>query len=685
MIAAQLKFPGFAPTLGHRQPQYGELSPSDAVPIERTRTRKKAGACRRMRVMQEDLFGTVHPEKIDLTSGIDINEPAQPQQAVRNDSDAAPADRDDAAIIDPSTISLPANALARVAGDIVVCATPPATFAEALELLAASNTLPETRLRDLRRDVAWVEDHRPRNRDGSAAAPLPCDPAALRPILKSLKYDRQKTGAKRFYNIKSSLAAIQRKTGWLPPHAPRRPITTAAWAGLLGMMGDGDLSRATMRRFAVFCEERNVAPGDVALEHLDAYHDALAATNAKSPDQTVTTIKSRWNRLCREQESFPGQELPARCNPNTIRDDANNIPPSFMADLNAYIAKLRKPGPFEKGFTGPAAKSTVRTRGDILALAPHRLVKRGWPAATLTSLAAILTPTAVEAILTDYWEVNCTENGWTLGAEATAQALAEAARQWGKLSAAELEQVLEMCREVRAKHRGFTAKKLERLAQFDDPKIERRFLQLSETLWRKALKFAKAGKMKRAADTAKYALALAILFDKPLRVADLSILDLALDFARDAKGKITGVKIAYGRASKRAPIVEGALSAQTVRMLETYVTKFRPTLLHDNSTALFPGQAGGHLDSRSMAIQIRALIGRELGVDVNSHLVRSYVGTVILDEDPRAVALAQRVLGHQNATTTLRFYAAQRGRAANRQYADLIERRRRRLRTSVED
>jgi integrase len=629
------------------------------------------------------MFGALGAEKIDAASGTDIFHPAQMQEVVRNGGDGALVDQRGEAIVDPTTISLPANARARVAGDIVVCAAPPATFAEALELLGASGTLSEARLKDLRRDVAWVEDHRSHNPDGSAPATLPCDPQALRPILKTLKYDRQKTGDKRVYNIKSSLAAIQRKTGWLPPREPRRPIQTAAWASLLGMMDDADLSRPTMRRFAVFCEERNIAPDCVALEQLDAYREALAATNAKAPEQTTCKIKSLWNQLCRDNSDFPGQELPAGRSRLTIRDDANGIPASFAADLDAYLAKLRKPGPFEKGFKGPAAESTMRTRGGVLALAPHRLVKRGWPAASLNSLAAILTPNAVEAILTDYWETNCTEGAWTLGAESTAQALVVAARQWSKLPAAELEQVIDICKQVRAKHRGFTAKKLERLAQFDDPKIERRFLQLPETLWRKALKFAKAGKMKRAADTAKYALSMAILFDKPLRVADLSILDLALDFARNAKGKITGIRISNGRASKRAPVVEGALSAQTVRMLEAYITKFRPVLLYDDSTCLFPGRASGHLGSQSMASQIRTLIARELGVDVNSHLIRAYVGTVILDEDPRAVALAQRVLGHQTDATTLRFYAAQRGRAANRAYAELIERRRRRLRTNV--
>ncbi len=160
------------------------------------------------------------------------------------------------------------------------------------------------------------------------------------------------------------------------------------------------------------------------------------------------------------------------------------------------------------------------------------------------------------------------------------------------------------------------------------------------------------------------------------------MLDLAQDFARDAKGRITGIRIAMGRASKRAPGVEGVLSRGTVTMIDKFVNRFRPVLLSAEASALFPGKQGGHNRAASMAHQIRRVITRELGVDVNSHLIRSYVGTIILDEDPRATAIAQGVLGHKHQSTTLRFYAAQRGRAVNRGYAELIERRRRKLKRS---
>lgn len=73
------------------------------------------------------------------------------------------------------------------------------------------------------------------------------------------------------------------------------------------------------------------------------------------------------------------------------------------------------------------------------------------------------------------------------------------------------------------------------------------------------------------------------------------------------------------------------------------------------------------------------IIKRELGIVVNPHLVRSFIGTIILDEDPRAIVLAQRMLDHRSPTTTAKFYAMQRGRAVNVEYAELLNRRMRKL------
>jgi integrase len=682
-MAVQEHFPGLEPRVGDRHAVDVLQLYSDDIPKERSGIRKNSRECGRVRVMQPDLFqdGEVQP-------AVEIGGPALPGDNIAETNaklttelDLSIADLDRLGVIDPTSIDLPENARVRLAGDIVVGEMPPATFAEAITILAASNTLRDKQLSSLRNDVDWIETRRPRQGNGSSPDPLPCNPELLRAILNEIRLGQYKISKKRWSNIKWSLTAIQRKTGWLPPKLPRVAINSPEWAAVLGFMGD-DPGRSMMRAFAVFCQARGVGPQAVKREHLAQYADALRKTPAKAPDLTADTIRYRWNRLARQFANFPGIEISATRNPHFIRDERHAIPASFEADLDAYISVLRKPGRFMPGFSRPAAENTIRTRKGILALAPHRLVGRGWEAASLHSLGSVLTPAAVEAVLNDYADANCSEGNWTLGAEATAQALMIAARQWGRLPPADLDRVVEICRSVKAPHRGFSKKKLERLAQFDDPKVERRFLELPESMWAKAKHLEKNGKIKRAADMAKYAVALAILFDKPLRVGDLSILDLAQDFARDTKGRISGIKIAIGRASKRAPVVEGALSRETVKMIDSFVSRFRPVLVHFESTALFPGKLGGHNRSQSMATQIKKVIGRELGIDVNSHLIRAFVGTMILDEDPRAIALAQGVLGHRERSTTARFYAVQRGRAVNRGYAELLERRRRRLKQS---
>jgi hypothetical protein len=58
MNAAQLEFPGFAPTLGHPQAHYGEPLPADAVPIAQARNNKP-----------EEIIGKLREAEIVLAQG----------------------------------------------------------------------------------------------------------------------------------------------------------------------------------------------------------------------------------------------------------------------------------------------------------------------------------------------------------------------------------------------------------------------------------------------------------------------------------------------------------------------------------------------------------------------------------------------------------------------------------------
>jgi hypothetical protein len=94
----------------------------------------------------------------------------------------------------------------------------------------------------------------------------------------------------------------------------------------------------------------------------------------------------------------------------------------------------------------------------------------------------------------------------------------------------------------------------ERLAQFDEPAVMRRYLQLTAQCFAAADRMLKDGSPKRAARLDQRALALAILTNKPLRREDLIELDLASDFQRDSKGRIVGLSIPGSKTKPSVPI-----------------------------------------------------------------------------------------------------------------------------------
>lgn len=164
-----------------------------------------------------------------------------------------------------------------------------------------------------------------------------------------------------------------------------------------------------------------------------------------------------------------------------------------------------------------------------------------------------------------------------------------------------------------------------------------------------------------------------------MRSQNLAHLDLNLDFTRDPRGRIIGIRIEGDRTTKGAPIIESALSPRTQEWLINFTERFRPYLLGVESSALFPGQKYHYVCKVGFGTQLTEIIHEELGIIVNPHLIRALIGTIILDEDPRAVVLAQRMLDHKSSLTTTKFYAMQRGRAVAGEYADLMKRRMRKL------
>lgn len=246
------------------------------------------------------------------------------------------------------------------------------------------------------------------------------------------------------------------------------------------------------------------------------------------------------------------------------------------------------------------------------------------------------------------------------------------AGQIGELTDADLAQVRKLAGRVPKAKGGFPRKTRERLAAFDDERVLRDFYRLPQVLWREAAEFAEADKLRQARAKAKYAIALAILLIKPLRISELASLDFRGDFRRDRKGRIIGLLIPGERTKTGVPI-EAAIDATFGRRIAEYFERFvLPAAV--GATSLFPRRGAGHVTGAELGQGLAREVRRHLGITFNSHLARALIATIILDADPDAVAVAQRMLEHTHVETTIRHYGMQRGRAAQRQYEQLLAR-----------
>ena len=172
------------------------------------------------------------------------------------------------------------------------------------------------------------------------------------------------------------------------------------------------------------------------------------------------------------------------------------------------------------------------------------------------------------------------------------------------------------------------------------------------------------------------ALALDILQAKPLRISELANLDLQRHFRRDQHGQITGIFVRATETKVRTGRdIEAVIEPPLAKAIETYLKLHRECLVVSSTTKLFPGRVGDAMLPECLSRKVTKLVQKRLGARFNAHLVRHLVATLLIDDDPANAVVAQQQLGHSDLKTTMRAYAAQRTRGAQRKYAEVLARR----------
>lgn len=501
---------------------------------------------------------------------------------------------------------------------------------------------------------------------------LPCEPRLLRQALAGFYPAQARIKTEQWSSIVCGLRRVLRMTGWLRP-VQRRSPRSLAWERVLGDI-DNKAQLASIRKLANFATSIGTEPQAVEHKTFDLFRDWLEEHSLTLGHRGVAiTARQTWRRLCREHPEWGIESLPMQPRYNLVATRKAELPESFHASVQLYIARCATPDPFDDAITRKLAPETLKKRRTTCFLAAQYLLDLEWPAEQFTDLRAICTPDAIRAVLREQFRRHSPDGRtWPAGAKPMASHLLTIAAQIGQLNAVELVEVQRIVTRVPKSRQGFPRKTRERLAAFDDERVLRDFYGLPQILWREAQQLEKGGKLRQARAKAKYAVALAILLVKPLRVGELASLDFLRDFRRDRKGRIVGLSIP-GEHTKTGVPIEAAIDATFARRIVEYFDRFvRPK--QGGDSYIFPRQSSGCVTGNELSQGLAREVRRHLGIEFNPHLVRALIATIILDSDPDAVAVAQRMLEHMNVETTIRHYGMQRGRAAQRQYEQFLAR-----------
>jgi integrase len=161
----------------------------------------------------------------------------------------------------------------------------------------------------------------------------------------------------------------------------------------------------------------------------------------------------------------------------------------------------------------------------------------------------------------------------------------------------------------------------------------------------------------RAAVTAQLAAAIAILCVAPLRIDNLTAIQLGQNLSKpDGPDSNYWLHFPEHDVKNRMRLMY-PLEPFVTRIVEEYVHEFRPTLLRGRDDDwLFPGLHEGPKGKVVFSGQITERIWKHTGVRMTVHQFRHAAGALILKRRPGEYELVRQLLGHRSVETTINCY-----------------------------
>ena len=545
--------------------------------------------------------------------------------------------------------------------------SPPTHLAEVSDRISSMAGLGRQRRDDLMSAVRRVSPLL-----GGRPADIAANPEAIRRALNAITPASAGMTKRRWANVRALLAAALDLTG---AKVVRKNYTIGLrppWLALRNLVAD-PYARAQLSRFFTYASGRGVEPGEVDDQTVADFAEALKRESLlRQPRKIVRDFIREWNRCADNIEGWPARRLTVLNNSRIYAQPASVFPPSFGAEVAAYLDHQARGDLFGGTGRGPASPATIRDLRLRLFQAAAALVLSGRDPQTIRSLADVVKPEAVKIAVNFLWARNGGRKTTQLRGFAL---MALKIARWVKAPQEEIAQVQAIRRTVDPGKSGMTARNRARLRQFDDPENVRRLVQLPEAIVR-ALPRNEAPRYEQALRV-QSALAIGILLDAPMRAKNLASLRLGRHIVQTRRGGVRHIVIPAEEVKNRTPLafeVSDALG----QVFDVYLARCRPLLTGDPEGFLFPSRKGGAKPPGALADQIKRTLRQETGIDLNAHAFRHFAAMLFLREHPGEYETTRLILGHQDLRTTTQYYCGLEQADALRRYDALIDRYRKR-------
>jgi integrase len=538
------------------------------------------------------------------------------------------------------------------------------TLADVISHIQQRHALPPQRRHDLTSAVRTIA-----RLLGQPASDIEADPAAIRQRLVPFTAASAGTSLGRWKNLRSLFTAALNLAGVHVVRRRRRDTLSPAWQELLSRIPD-HFERFRLSRLASHCSANNIAPGQVDDAVTDAFGAGLLHSLIERPKQVHREACLAWNRAVKGVADWPQVQLRIPQNRCDYALPVCAYPASFATDLQAYLDHLTGNDLFAETARKPASPLTIHDNRLQLLQIAAALVRSGWDPASIGRLADLIEVKAARAALKFFWERKGKRK--TEHLHRFALLMVKLGKHWVKVSPEHLEALRQLRKQVNPGTTGMTARNRARLRPFDDPVNIARLIKLPDTILRRMLAESPTY---NGAIRAQSALGIAILLAAPLRVKNLASLTLDRHFVRARPGPDAILHLVIpAHEVKNDSHLEFELPEPVRRLLDLYLTRFRPLLTRGASAFLFPARQGGAKPPDQLGKQLERAVKQEIGLQMNVHLFRHLAAKLFLAAHPGEYETVRLLLGHKSLVTTVRSYCGLEQSDAMRRYDAVLDR-----------